>query len=197
MTSARKTKHGKEISFCTSLGAVQPLTEKQVGTGAEIHSAIASGIVTGVAPVSYRPFFFLVSSNSSRDLCESNLSQFPFRFTILHTTEHQIKKEHSFISKLLKTRQYSLMNSRVPFSKDRVSAIPGRQLSLRSFRLFSGSFSVDKTVLRSKARKRFIIAEATCSQKDGFALNLALSELIILQGTGPRGFQALTRLPLF
>ena len=144
MTSARKTKIGKEISFCTSLGVVQPLTEKQVGTGAEIHSAIASGIVTGVAPVSYRPFFFLVSSNSSRDLCESNLSQFPFRFTILHTTEHQIKKEHSFISKLLKTRQYSLMNSRVPFSKDRVSAIPGRQLSLRSFRLFSGSFSVDK-----------------------------------------------------
>ena len=154
MTSARKTKIGKEISFCTSLGVVQPLTEKQVGTGAEIHSAIASGIVTEVAPVSYRPFFFLVSSNSSRDLCESNLSQFPFRFTILHTTEHQIKKEHSFISKLLKTRQYSLMNSRVPFSKDRVSAIPGRQLSLRSFRLFSGSFSVDKTVLRSKARKR-------------------------------------------
>ena len=154
MTSARKTKIGKEISFCTSLGAAQPLTEKQVGTGAEIHSAITSGIVTGVAPVSYRPFFFLVSSNSSKDLCESNLSQFPFRFTILHTTEHQIKKEHSFISKLLKTRQYSLMNSRVPFSKDRVSAIPGRQLSLRSFRLFSGSFSVDKTVLRSKARKR-------------------------------------------
>ena len=57
MTSARKTKIGKEISFCTSLGVVQPLTEKQVGTGAEIHSAIASGIVTGVAPVSYRPFF--------------------------------------------------------------------------------------------------------------------------------------------
>ena len=83
MTSARKTKIGKEISFCTSLGVVQPLTEKQVGTGAEIHSAIASGIVTGVAPVSYRPFFFLVSSYSSRDLCESNSSQFPFRFTIL------------------------------------------------------------------------------------------------------------------
>ena len=154
MTSARKTKHGKGISFCTSLGAAQPLTEKQVGTGAEIHFAIASGIVTGEVPVSYRPFFFLVSSNSSRGLCESNSSQFPFRFTILHATEHQIKKEHSFISKPLKTRQYSLMNSRVPFSKDRVSAIPGRQLSLRSFRLFSGSFSVDKTVLRSKARKR-------------------------------------------
>ena len=59
MASPRKTKHGKEISFCTSLGAVQPLTEKQVGTGAdEIHSAIASGIVTEEAPVSYRPFFF-------------------------------------------------------------------------------------------------------------------------------------------
>ena len=115
---------------------------------------IRDRIVTGVAPVSYRPFFFLVSSNSSRDLCESNMSQFPFRFTISHTTEHQIKKEHSFISKILKTRQYSLMNSRVSFSKDRVSAIPGRQLSLRSFRLFSGSFLVDKTVLRSKARKR-------------------------------------------
>ena len=116
--------------------------------------AIASGIVPGDALGSYWLFFSLVSSNSSRSLCESNSSQFPFRFTILHATKHQIKKEHSFISKLLKTRQYSLMNSRVPFLKDRVSAIPGRQLSLRSFRLFSGSFSVDKTVLRSKARKR-------------------------------------------
>ena len=125
MTSARKTKIGKEISFCTSLGAVQPLTEKQVGTGAKIHFAIASGIVTGEVPVSYRPFFFLVSSNSSRSLCESNSSQFPFRFTILYATEYQIKKEHSFISKLLKTRQYSLMNSRVRFLKDRVSAISG------------------------------------------------------------------------
>ena len=104
MTSARKTKHGKEISFCTSLGVVQPLTEKQVGTGAEIHSAIASGVVTGdVVTGQLSAIFFLVSSNSSRSLCESKSSQFPFRFTILDATEHQIKKEHTFITKLLKT----------------------------------------------------------------------------------------------
>ena len=122
MTSERKTKHGKEISFCTSLRVVQPLTKKQVGTGAKIHPAVASGIVSEESPVSCRTFFF--PNNCPRSLCESNSSQFPFRFTILHATEHQIKKEHTFISKLQKTPQYSLMNSRVPFLKERVSTIP-------------------------------------------------------------------------
>lgn len=109
----------------------------------------------------------------------------------------KIKIEHSFISKLLKTRQYSLMSSRVPLLKDRVSAIPGWQLSLSSFRLFSGPFSVDITVLRSKARKRVYYSSSYMSPERWLCFNLALCELIIFQGTGPGGFQALPRLQLF
>ena len=95
---------GKRFLFVLALELCNPITKKQVGTGAEIHSAIASGVVTGdVVTGQLSAIFFLVSSNSSRSLFESKSSQFPFRFTILHATEHQIKKEHTFITKLLKT----------------------------------------------------------------------------------------------
>ena len=40
-------------------------------TGAEMCPAIVSGIVTGVAPVSYWPIFFRFPSNSPRSLCKS------------------------------------------------------------------------------------------------------------------------------
>ena len=47
--------------------------------GAEICSAVVSGIVTGDAPVtvSYWPILSLVPSNSPRGLCKSYSTQFP------------------------------------------------------------------------------------------------------------------------
>ena len=41
------------------------------GTGAEMRPAIASGIVTGHAPVSYWPILLSLPSNSPRRLCEN------------------------------------------------------------------------------------------------------------------------------
>ena len=45
--------------------------------GAEMCPAIASGIVTGDAPVSYCPILSLVPSNSPRPLRKSDSAQFP------------------------------------------------------------------------------------------------------------------------
>ena len=45
--------------------------------GAEICPAIASGIVTGDASVSYWPILFFVPSNSPRGLCKRDSAQFP------------------------------------------------------------------------------------------------------------------------
>ena len=50
------------------------------GPRAEISDAIASGIVTGDAPLSYWPIFFRVPSNNPRTLCESKLDPVYFSF---------------------------------------------------------------------------------------------------------------------
>ena len=44
---------------------------KEKGIGAEMRPTIDSGLVTGDAPVSYWPTFFLVRSNNPKSLCKT------------------------------------------------------------------------------------------------------------------------------
>ena len=54
-----------------------PLLETKKGTGAEIHLGIASGIVTGDAPVSYWPTFSMSLVRFPEVFAKVNLTHFP------------------------------------------------------------------------------------------------------------------------
>ena len=63
------------------------------GTGAEMHPAIVSGIVTEDALVSYWSIFSVVSSNSSRSLCErSTRPSFPLVFEVTNDGIRKLKQ---------------------------------------------------------------------------------------------------------
>ena len=86
------------------------------------------------------------------------------------------------------------MNSRVQFLKDRVPRFQDDNCVCVLLDCLVDQFRLTKQYCELKLENVFNIAQATCPQKDGFALNLALCELIIFQGTGPGGFQVLCRL---
>ena len=56
------------------------LFRNENGTGAEMHPAIVSGIVTEDTLVSYWPIFFVVPSNSPRSLRKSQLDPVSLSF---------------------------------------------------------------------------------------------------------------------
>ena len=107
----RATKLGscdKHPAYCLGLNVIMCLCaifhyRNERGTGAEMHPAVVSGIVTGDAPISHWPIFFSLPLVTVPELLgEVNSAQFFFLFLIKSGLKRSYYFKHLAVKKLLK-----------------------------------------------------------------------------------------------